>query len=154
MMSRMIGSGLPSPTQPFFVIGRVELAGRVLPLYDETDIVTSHSQHFPLFFGDSAGPRRPSRCVELRAASARIAELFVYEDGIQRVWPTAEVVELLARAYRVPVSAGEPPYSADDWNDKLLPEYRYLQVGLYASSNHVGSRQAVATSFSWPSPKP
>lgn len=131
MMSRMLGSGVGSSTQPFLVIGRVELSGEVLPLYDEADAVTSNSQHFPMLLGDhTGGPRRPSRCVEVRAASARIDSLHVLEDEVERVWPAAEVVEMLARAYGVPVSVDEPPYSARDWDEKLLPEHRYLQVGL------------------------
>jgi hypothetical protein len=69
---------------------------------------------------------RPSRCVEVRAAAARITELLVYDDGLERVWPAAEVVDMLASTYRLPVSVAEPPYSARDWDQRLLPETRYL----------------------------
>lgn len=136
----MLGSGVGSSTQPFLVIGRVELADPVLPLYetDEANTVPDRSQHFPVLLGDNA-MSRPARCVEVRAAAARIAELFVYDDRIERVWPAAEVADLLAQAYQVPVSVDEPPYTARDWGDRLLAEHRYLQVGL------VEPRSAVET---------
>lgn len=127
----MLGSGVGSSTQPFLVIGRVELASPVLPLYesDETNTVSERSQHFPALLGDNVMDR-PARCVEVRAAAARITELFVYDDGIERVWPADEVAEMLARPYGVPVSVDEPPYTARDWDDRLLANHRYLQVGL------------------------
>lgn len=93
--------------------------------------MTSRSQPFPAALGGNTFGR-PARCVEVRAAAAQISELCVYDDGMERLWPAAEVVELLAQAYKVPVSVAEPPYTACDWDEKLLPEYRYLQVGLTA----------------------
>lgn len=133
MMSRMLGSGVGSSTQPFLVIGRVELAAPVLPLYesDEANAVSERSQHFPVLLGDNA-MSRPVRCVEVRAAAARITELFVYDGGVERVWLADEVAEMLAQAYRASVVIGEPRYSGRDWREKLLPEHRYLQVGLVA----------------------
>jgi hypothetical protein len=128
MMNRVLTSGVPSPTQPFLVLGSAELFGDVLPLYDEADASMS-SRHFPVLMGGNTFGR-PGRCVEVRAAAARLTELFVYDDGMERVWPVAEVVGLLAEAYGVPVCAGEPPYGAADWDAQLLSEHRYLQVGL------------------------
>jgi hypothetical protein len=142
MMARMLASGMPCPTQPFLVVGRVELQGAV-PLYDEADAVAGQSQNFPVLLATDHGRdqlvlrrvgdntyARPSRCVEMRARSARITDLYLPDDGMERVWPAGEVVELLAEAYGVPVQVGEPAYTLRAWDDKLLPETRYLQVGL------------------------
>lgn len=102
-------AGLSRPPQslPAYVIGGVEMTGAA-PFVPPAGSIR---------IGDD----------ELRAASARITSLYVLAGASDPL-----LGERLAERYGVPVSVDEPPYSERDWAEKLLPEHRYLQVGLVA----------------------
>jgi hypothetical protein len=121
------------PFFPVFVLGRVTLFHAVEYPGDVSAL------QFSLGMCGKVG----SAGVELRANRARIKELWIYPDAdLPRHTVTAAHLLLSMRWERwdVPVTVGEPDYTAAQWAGKQFPNYMYEQVGLFSPAAMTGDR--------------
>ena len=115
------------PPRPWFVIGRVTLWDAIerqahpRHLYDTVEAVQYGQDRGRIVFGPKA----------LAASRARIDELWIYDAKALRPFAPELQKTLSARWTDVPVSIGEPDYTAQEWDSKESSDALCQQFGLF-----------------------